>query len=196
MIWTSRIWHSSRRLAGPLLFVAMAAACVQTPRAADTSEQAMAEALIDAFYAFNPARLQLALAHAPKSAPRMLFYQGWAEGANYQVLKRDRCRWSKVGEMTCDIRVKDDLITALGTGFDVTDPFHLTFENGRIVSVRTTSNDPPEFEQALQWLGQERPQILDGPCRGFFDGGPTPQACARTVVKGFADFVRRPTPGS
>lgn len=87
--------------------------------------------------------------------------------------------------------MRDDLIQALGTGYDVTDTFHLTFQGRRIVGVRTGSNDPPEFDQALAWLRGERPEIWAGPCRGFFAGGPTPLACVRAVVKGFADFAAR-----
>lgn len=152
---------------------------------------ATAEQLIDAFYSFDPTRLRSAMANAPASIPNILFYQGWAQGGNYKILDRKPCRRGKADEVLCDVTVKDDLIAALGTGYDVTDTFHLTFEDGRIVGVRTTSNDPPEFEEALKWLGKERPEILDGPCRGFFDGGPTPQECVRTVGSGFADFAAR-----
>lgn len=154
-----------------------------------TAQLPAAEQLIDAFYSFDPAMLKSALANAPASAPKILFYQGWAQGGNYKVLERKPCRAEKADEILCNITVKDDLIAALGTGYDVTDTFHLTFKEGRIVGVRTSSNDPPEFEQALKWLSKERPEILEGPCRGFFDGGPTPQLCVQTVVKGFADFA-------
>ncbi len=76
-------------------------------------------------------------------------------------------------------------------GYDVTDTFHLSFAHGRIVGVRTTSDDPPQFAEALQWLGRERPELMTGPCRGFFDGGPTPGDCVRAVVRGFRDFAAR-----
>jgi hypothetical protein len=70
----------------------------------------------------------------------------------------------------------------------VTDTFHLSFRDGRIVKVRTSSDDPPDFEQALQWLKAKRPDLMMGPCRGFFAGGPTPQDCVREIVKGFAAY--------
>jgi hypothetical protein len=124
--------------------------------------------------------------------PKILFYQGWAEGGNYKVLERRPCHLDKPDEVACDIKVRDDLIAALGTGYDVTDTFHVKFQDGRIVGVETTSNDPPEFEKALKWLGSERPELLDGPCKGFFDGGPTPQDCVRAVVNGFRDFKALP----
>ena len=150
---------------------------------------AAAEALIDAFYSFDAARLRAALADAPKSVPVILYYQGWAEGGNYRVLDRQPCRFETAAKARCDIKVRDDLVPALKIGFDVTDTFHLTFEKGRIVNVVTSSNDPPVFKEALEWIGKERPEVLDGPCKGFFDGGPTPQACVREVIKGFADFA-------
>ena len=150
---------------------------------------AAAESLIDAFYSFDRDRLALALADAPKSAPKILYYQGWAEGGNYAMLERRPCRFVEPAKASCDIKVRDDLVPALKIGFDVTDTFHLTFDGGRIVGVETSSDDPPVFKEALEWIGKERPEVLDGPCKGFFDGGPTPQACVREVIKGFADFA-------
>lgn len=94
--------------------------------------------------------------------------------------------------VSCEITVKDDLIAALRTGYLVTDTFHLSLQSGRIVSVRTSSNDPPQFEQALDWLRRDRPHVFTGPCRGFFAGGPTPQECVRAVVRGFTEFAATP----
>lgn len=155
-------------------------------------ELAAAKALIDAFYSFDPARLRGSMSDAPDSMPNILYYQGWAQGGNYRVLDRKPCRFDKADEISCSITVRDDLIGALRTGYDVTDTFHLSVDGGRIVKVWTTSNDPPEFDQALSWLRAERPDLLTGPCRGFFAGGPTPQQCVREVVKGFAEFAERP----
>jgi hypothetical protein len=152
---------------------------------------AAAEKLIDAFYSFDPARLRTAMSHAPASAPQLLYYQGWAKGGNYIVLTRKPCRLERADEVSCAITVRDDLITALGTVYDVTDTFHLSFRGGRIVKVQTSSNDPPEFELALDKLRRERPQVFTGPCREFFAGGPTPQDCVRAVVQGFEDFGMR-----
>ena len=131
------------------------------------------------------------MAAAPSSLPEILYYQGWAEGGNYVVRQRRPCRLERVDEVRCDITVRDDLIAALGTSYDVTDTFHISLQNGRIVRVRTSSNDPPQFEQALDRLRRERPEVFTGPCRGFFAGGPTPQDCVRAVVQGFADFAGR-----
>lgn len=149
------------------------------------------ERLIDAFYSFDPARLRSAMSTAPSSLPQLLYYQGWAEGGNYVVLERRPCRFERTDEVRCDITVRDDLIAALGTSYHVTDTFHITLQDGRIVRVRTSSNDPPQFDQALDRLRRERPGVFSGPCRGFFAGGPTPQDCVRAVVRGFADFAGR-----
>ena len=159
-----------------------------SPSSGDNSRLATAEKLIHAFYSFDAAPLRAALADAPESAPQILYYQGWAEGGNYAVLDRKPCRSVSADEASCDIKVRDDLIAALGTGYWVTDTFHLTFRDGRIVKVRTSSNDPPDFEKALDWVRVQHPDLMTGSCRGFFAGGPTPQDCVRAVVKGFADY--------
>lgn len=148
----------------------------------------VAEKLIDAFYSFDPRQLRAAMADAPASQPQLLFYQGWAEGGNYAVIERQPCKFAGDGEVTCAITVRDDLIAALGTGFWVTDKFHLTISEGRMVAVRNSSNDPPDFELALKCLQRERPEVMIGPCRGFFAGGPTPGDCVRAVVAGFKDY--------
>ncbi len=147
-----------------------------------------AEKLIDAFYSFDPRPLRVALTDAPASQPQLLFYQGWAEGGNYAIIERQPCQTVSEGEITCAITVRDDLIAALGTGYWVTDKFHLTILAGRIVTVRNSSNDPPDFDLALDWLRREQPDVMAGPCRGFFAGGPTPQDCVRAVVGGFRAY--------
>lgn len=176
----------------PIVAAGLLAGCAVQPKSARPPELKRAEALIDAFYSFDPARLRSLMADAPDSLARLLYYQGWAQGGNYVVLKRDPCRLDKPGEASCAITVRDDLAPALGIGFNVTDTFHLSFREGRIVAVRNSSNDPPQFEQALKWVAGKRPALLDEECRGFFDGGPTPQACVREVVKGFREFSARP----
>jgi len=160
----------------------------QSQSASSSSPLAAAERLIDAFYSFDPVPLRAALSNAPASQAQIIFYQGWAEGANYAVLKRQPCRRNSPDEVSCEITVQDDLIAALGTGYWVTDTFHLSLRAGRIVNVRTSSNDPPDFEEALDWLKLKRPDLMKGPCKGFFARGPTPQACVKAVVKGFAKY--------
>ena len=167
----------------------------QPPLVEGNSRLVAAEGLIDAFYSFDPVPLRAALSDASASEAQIIYYQAWAEGGNHSVLNRKPCRLSRVDEISCEITVRDDLIAALGTGYWVTDTFHLSFRYGRIVKVRTSSNDPPDFDLALNWLRRERPDLMSGPCRGFFAGGPTPQECVRAVVAGFAAYreTKRPT---
>ena len=51
-----------------------------------------AESFIDTFYSFDPDAIRIALATAKNSIPSILFYQGWAEGGNYEVMKRMPCK--------------------------------------------------------------------------------------------------------
>lgn len=175
-----------------LLFLGLAVECAAMARGpcSAPTELARAEALIDAFYSFDPARLRALMGSARRSLPRLLYYQGWAEGGNYVVLDRKPCRFDGTDEVRCDITVKDDLMPALGSGFNVTDTFHISFRKGRIVAVRNSSDDPPELEQAFRLIAKRRPILLDEECRGFFDEGPTPQACVREVVKGIRQLRR------
>ena len=156
--------------------------------ASENPQLTAAEKLIDAYYSFEPTQLRAAMADAPDSQPQLLFYQGWAEGGNYAILERQPCQFVRESEITCAITVRDDLIAALGTGFWVTDKFHLSMRNGLIVAVDNSSNDPPEFKLALEWIGREQPEVMTGPCRGFFAGGPTPGDCVRAVVGGFKAY--------
>lgn len=180
------------RRASLLLFVAAAlggCSLLQPAPSLASGRLVAAEAFVDAFYSFDPARLNAALAAAPEAVPRIVYYQGWAQGGNYQVVRRMPCAVQDADFVSCSITVRDDLIQALGTGFDVTDTFHLGFEGRRIVSVRVSSNDPPEFDRAMEWVQSERAELVEEPCRDFFEGGPTPQACVRAMVQGFREFA-------
>ena len=161
------------------------------PAPEGASRVAAAEAFMDAFYSFDPARLGEAMAGAPESLPRISYYQGWAEGGNYTIVQRMPCRVEDPYQVSCSVTVRDDLIQALGTGFDVTDTFHLGFDGGRIVSVRVSSNDPPEFDQAMEWVQSERAALVDEPCRDAFEGGTTPRECVRAMVQGFREYAAR-----
>ena len=165
------------------------AAVPVTSNVTPAAKLAAAESLIDAFYSFDPVRLRTALVDTPQSAPQILYYQGWAEGGNYIIVDRKPCAMVAPDRAICDITVKDDLIGALGTGYNVTDRFQLGFQGSRIVNVQNSSNDPPEFKDAMQWLAKVRPELMTGACRGFFDGGPTPKDCVRAVVSGFTLFA-------
>ncbi len=148
-----------------------------------------AETFVDAFYSFDPDALQAALSTAEDSIPSILFYQGWAEGGNYEVMKRMPCNVENEGTISCSITVKDDLMGALGIDFNVTDTFHLTFTDGRIVSVSNSSNDPQAYYDAQAWVEDNRPELIEGPCKGFFSGGLTPGDCVRAMVRGYSESV-------
>lgn len=176
-----------------IVIVAGCLLLVPAPALAKTHDPRLvtAERFIDAFYSFNQARLRRAMRDAPASQPDTLYYQQWAVGGHYKVLKRHACRFEKADQVSCGITVKDDLVPALGSSFRVTDVFHFRFDRGRIIKVWNSSDDPPEFDQAMDWLRKERPAIFTGPCRKMFKGGPTPQVCVRSIVAGFREFSAR-----
>ena len=175
------------------VLVTLALACTSPPSRAPglraTPELAASEAVIEAFYSFDSTRLKKALSPAEESIPRIVFYQGWAQGGNYKVLNRMPCKADVAPDVTCAITVKDDLIGALGINFNVTDTFRISFANGAIAKVRTSSNDPKEFNDAFEWVRRERADLIKEPCKGFFNGGPTPADCVRAMVRGFAEFT-------
>lgn len=148
-----------------------------------------AEALVDAFYSFDPDRLAPLLAAAAGSRASLLYYQGWAEGGHYEIIERMPCRWESDDTIACSVTVRDDLVVALGTGVDVTDTFHVAFADGEIVAVATTSNDEPIYYRARDWVMREMPEVMEGPCKGFFDGGSTPAECARAMTEGYKRFA-------
>lgn len=152
---------------------------------------AVAESFVDAFYSFDSAALVAVMDSAESSQPSIVFYQGWAEGANYQVVNRQSCAATAQDTAECPVTVEDDFATILEFGFNVTDTFRLTFEDGAIVAVETTSDDPPLMEEFFAWMFQNQVELFEpgGPCEGFFDGGPTPGKCAASFVAGSEEFA-------
>lgn len=148
----------------------------------------LAETFIEAFYSWDPD----ALSGLPWSSDAYLgeitYYQGWAEGGNYKIIDRRPCEEIARGAI-CRVTVEDDLLLALGLDFHATDTFQLSIENGEIVAVRTSSDDPELVGTATRWLAEQKPELAEGPCEGFFEGGPTPGDCVRAVVQGFKEFV-------
>jgi hypothetical protein len=164
------------------------------PATTNAGPLARAEAFIDAFYSFDLSRLRSAMADAAGSMGDTLYYQQWAEAGHYVVLNRKPCRIEKPHEAVCPVTVRDDLVPALGLSFHVTDNFHFKFRGGHIAKVWNSSDDPPQFHTAVEWLHSERPAIFTGPCRGMWEGGPTPKDCVRAIVKGFADYTAQSRP--
>ena len=159
---------------------------------APQGDLATAEAFIDAFYSFEADQLAPMLASAPESAPRLLYYQGWAEGGNYVVVERRPCSADDAGIVNCPVKVRDDPVQALGTGFDVTDTFHLTFADAVLVKVETSSNDQDVYHQARAWVEANMPEVMAGPCADRNTSAGTPGDCARAMTAGYAAFVASP----
>lgn len=166
----------------PILLAASTAALGQ-------DRLAQAEAFIDAFYSFDRATLAPMLESAADSAPVLLYYQGWAEGGNYRIIERKPCVVAESDTVSCAIMVEDDPVLALGIDFKVTDTFTFSFEGARIVAVETNSNDQQIYYDAFAWVTSEMPEVMTGPCQGFFADGPTPQACARAMTEGYRRFA-------
>lgn len=149
----------------------------------------IAEALIDTFYSFNPIALEAALASAEDSIAAIAYYQGWAEGGNYEIVERMPCVLKAANVASCSITVKDDPMLALGIDFFVTDTFEISFVDSAIVAVATSSNDLQVYYDARDWVLREMPELVEVPCQGYFDGGPTPGDCARAMAEGYALFA-------
>jgi hypothetical protein len=150
---------------------------------------ATAEGMIDAFYTFDSSSLQSFLSEAGESEASILSYQAWAEGGNYMVLVRAPCVSESANVISCSITVQDDPVVALETGFDVTDTFHLTFEDTVIKGVETSSNDQPVYFEAREWVEANLPAVIEGPCKR--EGGirVTPGDCARAMTDGYKQFT-------
>ena len=149
-----------------------------------------AEAMIDAFYSFEPTQLEPFLTDAVEASPRIMYYQGWAEGGNYKVLSRAPCAETEDHKIACPITVQDDPVLALKTGFNVTDTFTLTFADKKIINVETSSNDQPIYYEARKWVQANKPDIMNGPCKGQSDKTGSAQDCARAMTRGYAEFYK------
>jgi len=162
-----------------------------TPSAASENQNSnlvAANQFIDAFYSFKRDSLKSTLSRAFESQPGILYYQKWAECGNYEVIKRHNCIEKNDSLVICPVTVKDDLIGALKINMNVTDTFHLTIKKGPILAVETSSNDPDLYYQAKDWIKENRPELIEEPCKGAWEGGPTPCECVQGMVKGFNAF--------
>ena len=145
-----------------------------------------AEAFIDAFYSYDEVRLAETM-DAGDEGERALYYQAWAEAANYQIKKRRRCTLEN-GSAVCKITVTDDFGRALG--YTATDTFVLTVENDLMIGVQSQGDDPPIFMELFDWISKNQPEVLAGPCADMFAGGQTPGECSRSVVLAANQFMK------
>jgi hypothetical protein len=178
------------KLIGALAIAILLMSCERTVDQSPGNQAiTVAELYVDAFYSFDSKALHVALSSAEESLPKMLFYQGWAKGGNYEIVERMPCELGKDDTISCSITVKDDLIGALGIDFNVTDTFHMSISGGRIVAVDNSSNDPQAYWDAEAWVRDNKAELIERPCEGFFDGGPTPGDCVRAMVRGYSEFA-------
>jgi hypothetical protein len=153
------------------------------------SNVTLANKFIDAFYSFNEDTLKSTLNKAMASQPSILYYQKWAECANYEIFERNDFIMKNDSLISCPITVKDDLMGALNIDFNVTDSFHISILNNQIVSVQWTSNDIDVYYEAKDWVKANQPELIEVPCIGIWEGGPTPCECVKGMVKGFSLFT-------
>lgn len=150
---------------------------------------ATAEGMLDAFYAFDSERLQSYLSAAGESGLGVLSYQAWAEGGNYKVVNRPGCSGESASLLVCPVTVQDDPVLALEVDFNVTDTFHISFEEGVIVEVDTSSNDQPIYYEARVWISENLPEVMEGPCKRTDGMRDTPGDCARAMTDGYKQFM-------
>lgn len=165
--------------------------CRQATRPSDSrSNLVIASEFVDAFYSFDHDSLETVLSEAKSSQPNILYYQKWAECGNYRIMQRNQPLQKNDSVMLVPVTVKDDLMPALEIDFHVTDTFHIVVRDGKIRNVETSSNDPDVYHQAKEWVKQNRPEMVDKPCQGIWNGGPTPCECIQGFINGFRDFVK------
>ncbi len=172
------------------IYILMLTSCTTTTHnAAHESTIAVANKFIDAFYSFNRDSLQSILSSAKKSQPEILYYQKWAECANYKIVDRSHYFKKSDSLVIFPVTVKDDLMNALAIDFNVTDTFHISIQNEKILSIKTSSNDLDVYYKAKEWVNKNRPELVEKACEGIWEGGPTPCECVLGMIKGFAEFT-------
>ena len=165
-----------------------------TPNETQTNSIALGNQFIDAFYSFNRDSLQSLLSSAKESQAEILYYQKWAECAHYHILNRTSLFQKNDSVIILPVTVKDDLMSALAIDFNVTDTFHITLRDGKIHSVKTSSNDVAEYYQAKEWVKKNRAEFVEKACEGIWAGGPTPCECVLGMIKGFTDYRKEHIP--
>ena len=126
---------------------------------------------------------------AEESQPNILYYQKWAECGHYEVVSRNALVQKNDSLILAPVTVKDDLMAALKIDFNVTDTFRIAIRNGKIRSVETSSNDPAVYYEAKAWVKKNHPELIEKPCEGIWEGGPTPCECIQGMLKGFGAFT-------
>ena len=168
-----------------LLIAINSIACVKGDDRVE-GQLSVANEFIDAFYSFDPAQLESILELATESKQGIMYYQGWAEGGNYEVKNRAACQVRNDSLIVCPVTVKDDLIGALQIDMFVTDTFHITIRDMKIMHIATSSNDPSLFHEARKWVRENRPELVEAPCDKATNA---PGDCVRAMVQGYREFI-------
>ena len=153
---------------------------------ADNQKLAIAEKMLDSFYRFDAQSLANLLAEG-KDAESVLYYQAWAEAANYTIKQRKPCLVSEDDLIVCAVTVFDDFGKTLG--YTATDTFYLTVESDRVATVSFEGDDPMIFSILYVWMMVFRSELFEHECKDMFEGGKTPAACSRAVVQAAKDFT-------
>ena len=145
----------------------------------------IAEEFISAFYSWDATKLKNLMTEDADTVA-ILYYQGWAEAANYKIKTRRPCE-VEANELVCAITVTDDFGSIMD--YEATDTFRLTLAANKISAVTFSGDDPPILQELFQWISDKHPDILAGPCLNMFAGGETPGDCARAVAKAARAFM-------
>jgi len=146
----------------------------------------IAESILDAFYTFDQNKLTQFLVPSA-DADRVLYYQAWAQAANYKIKNRNLCVHNASKAIVCAVTVNDDFGQTMG--YVATDTFTMTIQENKVSAISFVGDDPPIFQQLFAWIAKNKPQVLSGPCKDLFNGGKTPGDCARAVVAAAKEFM-------
>ena len=184
MLWINRV---AQILLGGLLLVmtSLSVSAEDNVHPDNHDNNNIAEEFISAFYSWDATKLKNLMTEDADTVA-ILYYQGWAEAANYKVKTRRPCE-AEANEIVCAITVTDDFGSAMG--YEATDTFRMTLAENKISAVTFSGDDPPIFEELFQWITQKHPDILAGPCLDMFAGGETAADCARAVAKAARAFM-------
>lgn len=145
----------------------------------------VAENFISAFYSWDVNKMQTLMTKDADTVA-ILYYQRWAEAADYEVKIRRPCRM-ETNQSVCAITVTDDF--GLAMGYEATDTFRLSFDGEKISAVTFSADDPPIFDALFEWVVQHHPDTFTGPCFKLFEGGETPEDCAKTIARLAREFM-------
>jgi hypothetical protein len=149
----------------------------------------LGNAFVDAFYSFDPEALEALFVEG--TATGALYYQGFAEGANYRIVHRGDCIAIQAVEIICSITAEDDVVLAVTSELRVTDTFTLTTSDGLLTEMSTSSNDPEIVMDAVRWVFSTYPEIREGVCAGMWIDGETPYECARRIATGAQEYAEK-----